>query len=299
MTTSTRYIEYDTWAWLYNETMGPEYGKAQLQFIQRAMLPELPANAAILDLCCGTGQLLQPLIQAGYQVTGLDGSQAMLTYARQNAPQANFLLEDARSFHLPEQFNGAFSTSASLNHIMSLDDLTQVFRNVYQALRPGGLFAFDINHPAQMAKWWRGRIVEGEIVAQYAWQLTPEYQANLSEGAFHVTVFQAQPATSPIGRLTQPFKTLIYRILSLRRLTRFRFRLLARFASLQPTWARSHLTYRVKGHVLNDVETALQTVGFTDIRVQTIDGHPTIDANHSAHFICRKSPPDRTGEAFS
>ncbi|MEM0982206.1 MAG: class I SAM-dependent methyltransferase, partial [Cyanobacteria bacterium P01_H01_bin.58] len=278
----------DTWAWLYNETMGPEYGETQLQFLQQALLSELPANAAILDLCCGTGQLIQPLIQAGYQVTGLDGSEGMLAYARQNAPQATYRLEDARSFHLPEQFDGAFSTSASLNHIMSLNDLAQVFRNVYQALRPGGLFVFDINHPAQMAKWWRGRIVEGEIISQYAWKLTPEYQPNLSEGAFHVTIFQAKPSASLVGRLTQPFKDLLYRILSLRRLTRFRLRLLARFAGLQPTWTRSHLTYRVKGHSLTDVEMTLQTIGFTNICLQTIDGHPTVDANHSAHFSCRK-----------
>ncbi|MEL6383136.1 MAG: class I SAM-dependent methyltransferase, partial [Cyanobacteria bacterium J06626_18] len=119
MTTSTRYTEYDTWAWLYNETMGPEYGRAQLQFLQRVLLPELPANAAILDLCCGTGQLIQPLIEAGCRVTGLDSSEGMLAYARQNAPQGTYRLEDARSFHLPEQFDGAFSTSASLNHIMT------------------------------------------------------------------------------------------------------------------------------------------------------------------------------------
>ena len=288
MTTSTRYTEYDTWAWLYNETMGPEYGRAQLKFLQRALLPDLPPDATILDLCCGTGQLIQPLIKAGYRVTGLDGSEGMLAYARQNAPQATYLLEDARSFHLPEQFDGAFSTSASLNHIMTLDDLTQVFRNVHQALRPNGLFAFDLNHPVQMQKWWRKRIVEGEIGSRYAWKLTPEYQPDCSEGAFHVAIFPAKPPASLIGQLIQPFKTLLYRILSLRRLTRFRLRLLAHFSELQPTWVRSHLTYRVKGHSLTDVETALQTVGFTDITLQTIDGDPTIDANHSAHFICRK-----------
>ena len=29
MLTEDRYTEYDTWAWLYNQTMGPEYGKNQ------------------------------------------------------------------------------------------------------------------------------------------------------------------------------------------------------------------------------------------------------------------------------
>ncbi|NJN30672.1 MAG: class I SAM-dependent methyltransferase [Synechococcales cyanobacterium RM1_1_8] len=267
--------------------MGPEYGREQLKFLELVLLPELPQNAAILDLCCGTGQLIQPLIQAGYRVTGLDGSPGMLSYARQNAPQATYLLEDARTFQSVEQFDGAFSTSASLNHIMTLDDLTQVFRNVFQSLRSGGRFTFDLNHPAQMQKWWCNRIVEGEISSRYAWRLKPEYHPDRFEGAFHVTLFEAKPPTSLLGHLSQPVKTLFYNCLSLRRLTGVRLRLLARFEQMQPTWTKSHLTYRVKGHPLPAVQTALQTVGFTDISIQTIDGS-TLDANHSAHFICRK-----------
>ncbi|MEM9767388.1 MAG: class I SAM-dependent methyltransferase [Cyanobacteria bacterium P01_D01_bin.71] len=288
MTTTQRYTDYDTWAWLYNETMGPDYGRAQLAFLQRVLLSRLPQNAAILDLCCGTGQLIQPLIAAGYQVTGLDSSAGMLNHARQNAPQATYLLEDARSFHQLEQFDGAFSTSASLNHIMSLGDLKLVFRNVYQALRPGGIFAFDLNHPDQMQKWWRGHIVEGEICSRYAWRLTPEYHSATSEGAFHVAIFQNQPSTAWLTRLTQSLKQALYKLLSLRRLTGLRLRLLSRFEQVEPTWTRSLLTYRVKGHPLADVQAALTSVGFTDIAIQSIDGTPHLDANHSAHFICRK-----------
>ncbi|MEO1069543.1 MAG: class I SAM-dependent methyltransferase [Cyanobacteria bacterium J06638_6] len=288
MTTIHRYTDYDTWAWLYNETMGPDYGRAQLGLLKRVLLPELPTYADILDLCCGTGQLMQPLLEAGYRVTGLDGSAAMLDYARQNAPQGQYLLEDARTFERPDQFDGTFSTSASLNHIMTLADLTLVFRNVYRALRSQGVFVFDLNHPDQMQKWWRGQIAEGEIGPSYAWRLTPEYQPDTSEGAFHVEIFQAQPPSSWMGQLMQPFKQSLYKVLSRRRLTRFRLRLLARFDQIEPTWARSHLTYRVKGHSLSEVQSALNAVGFTDISLQTLDGNPTLDANHSAHFICRK-----------
>ena len=148
----------------------------------------------------------------------------MLDYARQNAPLGHYLLDDARSFHLPEQFDAAFSTSASLNHIMTLADLTLVFRNLYQALRPGGLFVFDLNHPDQMQKWWRNHIAEGEITPRYAWRLTPEYYPETSEGAFHVEIFQAQLPASGLARLTYPLRQSLYRLLSLRRLTRFRLR---------------------------------------------------------------------------
>jgi len=289
MLSQERYNAYDTWAWLYNETMGPEYSKGQLQLLERVLLFNIPANSKIFDLCCGTGQLIQPLLDRGFQVTGLDGSETMLKYAQKNAPDAEFWLDDARHFSKPAQFEAAFSTSASLNHIMSLEELTKVFRNVYDVLKPGGIFLFDLNHPGQMAKWWRGQIAEGEIHGRYAWHLTPQYDAAADQGKFEVSVFEtsAKPKSLPAKAL-QPLKKVLYKILSLRRLTRFRLKLLANFAALEPSWRTSKLDYPVKGHRIDEVQAALERVGFTQIQVETIEGDTTIDDNHSAHFICRR-----------
>ena len=41
------------------------------------------AGGEILELGCGTGRLLLPLVRAGYRVTGLDSSREMLVLARQ------------------------------------------------------------------------------------------------------------------------------------------------------------------------------------------------------------------------
>jgi nitrogen regulatory protein PII len=51
---------------------------------------------------------------------------------------------------------------------------------------------------------------------------------------------------------------------------------------------RIDLAYPVKGHDLQDVQAALQQVGFTHVMVETIDGSTRVDDNHSAHFICHK-----------
>lgn len=282
MVLSNRYTEYDTWAWLYNQTMGPEYATNQIRPLERLLLLDLPTNAHLFDLCCGTGQLVQQLVQQGYSVTGLDGSEAMLTYARQNAPQAEFILADARKFDLPTQFDAAFSTSASLNHIMSLEDLKAVFRCVYTALRENGLFLFDLNHPAQMAKWWRGQVVEGEIARNYAWALTPVYDPLEELGYFKIALFQPQSVRS------NPLRQLLYKILSIRWLIRFRLKLLTQFQSWEPDWQRSEMIYYVRGYTEETIRRALEEVGFTEISVQTIDGKPIIDNNHSAYFRCRK-----------
>lgn len=286
---TSRYSDYNNWAWLYNQTMGPEYSQPQLNLLKRVLLPHIPAQGNILDLCCGTGQLIQPLIDLGYQVTGLDGSEDMLRYARKNSPQASYCLEDARTFELGKQFDGIFSTSASLNHLMTLEDLTQVFQRVQVSLKDGGFFVFDLNHPKQLERWWQGQPTEGELSRYYAWMITPHYDASLAKGDFQVTIFQA-PAQVPslLETLLSPIKRLVYKVLSLPRFIGLRLKLIQNMATVEPQWKRRELTYPIKGHNLDHVKAALAQTGFQDISIQTIDGSTTIDTHHSAHFICTK-----------
>jgi len=286
---SSRYSDYNNWAWLYNQTMGPDYSKPQLDLLESVFLPHVPSEGKILDLCCGTGQLIQPLVQKGYQVTGLDGSEEMLSYADKNAPQATYSLQDARIFFFPHSFDGIFSTSASLNHLMTLEDLTQVFERVYTALNNGGIFLFDLNHPEQLTRWWRGQPTEGELNDRHAWIVTPHYDKDLAAGDFQVTVFQApnQPP-SLIGKILSPLKQGLYKLLSQPRFIGLRLKLIQNLAKLEPSWQRQQLTYPVKGHSLDSVKSALEQIGFQNISLQTIDGKFHIDQNHSAHFICAK-----------
>ncbi len=144
MRTVTSYSDYDRFAWVYNKHWGNSFAQA-LPVLEKLVLPHLPAKANILDLCCGTGQLTQALTALGYRVTGLDGSEEMLRFARENAPAAEFIVDDARSFNLPDIYHAVISTFDSLNHIMTLEELTSVFRNVHAALRESGLFLFDLN----------------------------------------------------------------------------------------------------------------------------------------------------------
>lgn len=80
-----------------------------------------------LDLCCGTGHLTKKLIDNHFVVTGIDGSAQMIEYARQNAPDAAFIVDDARYFNINEQFQYVISTGDSLNHILKLDELKVFF----------------------------------------------------------------------------------------------------------------------------------------------------------------------------
>jgi ubiquinone/menaquinone biosynthesis C-methylase UbiE len=285
MVLSQRYTEYNNWAWLYNETMGPQYSQSQLCPLQTLLLSNLPPNAHLLDLCCGTGHLVQALVEKGYQVTGLDGSDEMIHYAQQNAPSSKFIISDARHFNLPHQFHAAYSMSASLNHMMSISDLIAVFQSVYHSLQKDGLFLFDLNHPQQMQKWWVDRVVEGEIHPTYAWCLTPVYNADSQTGYFQISLFRSPP-TKP--GLLQTLKSWFYRAIAHPFSTRLRLRILSQFSTWQPDWQRSDIRYHVSGYSESQVLAALQAAGFSEITTSNLNGHPTIDDNHSIYFLCRK-----------
>jgi len=144
MDVTTPSAAYDPFAWFYNRYWGPEFCQDVFPVFERLLLPLLPPPARILDLCCGTGQIAGRLAELGYEVTGLDGSAAMLSFARHNAPAARFLQADVRNFTLPEgtgPFDLVVSSFDSLNHILTLAELNQVFRNVERSLTPGGLFS--------------------------------------------------------------------------------------------------------------------------------------------------------------
>ena len=149
-----RYTDYDPFAWLYTNYWGDEFHRQAIPALDRLLLERVPPPAAILDLCCGDGRITTELARRGYRMTGLDGSEEMLTYARQRAPRVPFLLGDARAFELPVQFDAVISTFDALNHIMTKRELQAVFRRVFACLAPGGWFGFDLNREEAYQNLW-------------------------------------------------------------------------------------------------------------------------------------------------
>jgi len=147
---------YDPFAYVYNLHWGPT-SLDWLRVLGLLVMPRIDSTARILDLCCGTGQLAGELTARGFHVVGLDGSREMLHYARENAPGVALIQADARSFGLRSAFDVVLCTFDSLNHILSIDELEEVFRCVRASIRPGGLFLFDLNTEAGYRMHWSGK----------------------------------------------------------------------------------------------------------------------------------------------
>ncbi len=126
----------------------------------------------ILEVGCGTGRVLIPLAQAGYHVTGIDISKAMLTRAQAKARQhgiqhrVSLIQTDARYLALAQQFTLIIYAANSFMHHITLEEQRRVLQRLREHLRPGGLLIIDLFNPDinQLSR------ANGELTLVKMWQ---------------------------------------------------------------------------------------------------------------------------------
>lgn len=107
----------------------------------------------VVDLGCGSGIWAKALIQADYEVLGIDLSDAMLDLAREKAPKATFQNASLLRVELPK-CEAVTSIGEGLNYQFDehdLGDIKELFARIYDTLRPGGVFIFDIAEPGYVS----------------------------------------------------------------------------------------------------------------------------------------------------
>ena len=101
----------------------------------------------IVDLGCGSGRRARELNRAGYRVLGIDQSPSMIRLARQNAPASKFQVASFLTVELPP-CDAITSIGECLNYRFDKRNnrtaLARMFARAYRALRPGGVFIFDV-----------------------------------------------------------------------------------------------------------------------------------------------------------
>lgn len=112
-----------------------------------------------LDLACGTGQLLMPMAKAGYSVSGLDYSAAMLAEAEKRCPDADLIHSDMANLGRQNEFDLVTCFLYSLHYSYPLSAVQHTLERVYQSLKPDGVFLFDTVD--------KGGIKEKDVVSTY------------------------------------------------------------------------------------------------------------------------------------
>jgi SAM-dependent methyltransferase len=105
------------------------------------------AGGPVLELGCGNGRILLPLAARGVDVTGIDGSAAMLDELRRKAAARRLSPQLARMDTCALGFAAAFAVVlcpySLITYVTSDDSVARLFDGVRRALRPGGVFVVD------------------------------------------------------------------------------------------------------------------------------------------------------------
>ncbi len=140
-----RDVAYDMWA-DYVEEICERHGHA----------PE-----TVLDVACGTGSSTIPFAARGYRTAGVDSSRAMLDIAEAKATARGvgieFALQDMRSLRADRlktgpEFDLVICLYDSINYLADPKELRAALSGFLRALRPGGLFVFDVNAARRLSQ---------------------------------------------------------------------------------------------------------------------------------------------------
>lgn len=120
-----------------------------------------PEQRRMIDWGCGEGTAALVFAGAGWQVTGIDRSAAMLDLARQQALAADLTI-GWRCADLRDELElepGLLVTALydTLNYLTSRAELHAGWRSLARSIRPGGYVVADVNTPHEYATAWTGR----------------------------------------------------------------------------------------------------------------------------------------------
>jgi SAM-dependent methyltransferase len=131
----------------------------------------IPRGGSVLDLGCGSGEpIARHLIEAGYRVTGVDPSAAMIGRCRSRFPDQTWTIADMRGLALGRRFDGILAWD-SLFHLRAADQRA-MFTTFAAHAAPGAALMFTTGPAA------------GETVGSYRGE--PLYHASLDGAEYRL-----------------------------------------------------------------------------------------------------------------
>ncbi|MBL6982563.1 MAG: class I SAM-dependent methyltransferase, partial [Anaerolineales bacterium] len=108
----------------------------------------LEQGSSILDVGCGFGRHSIELARRGYDVVGIDPSEAMISAANQRAAEVwenpKFMQARGEEFSSEDKFDAAICLFTTLGQIDEIGENTGLVKRVAEALSPEGMFIIEV-----------------------------------------------------------------------------------------------------------------------------------------------------------
>ncbi len=184
---------YSQLAYLYDFVMNHVNYKRWARYISQIAHHHGNGTRTITDISCGTGSLSRELLKLGYHVTGFDYTPEMVSVARRKLkkqPNVQLWCGDMMYPNFTHKPDMIVSLYDSMNYLMKSKQWNLCLENVHSALKPDGLFVFDVSTLQNSLEMFTGftqkeKNAQGSYVRKSRFDKKEHIQINYFEIRFH------------------------------------------------------------------------------------------------------------------
>lgn len=136
------------------------------------------SGSSVLDVACGTGTFTLLLEEEGFETSGVDISAEMLAAAekkaRDNGGQSRFYRQDMTEMTGFHALDAVTLYCDGLNYLREKEEVRAAFKQIFQSLKPGGVFLFDVHTPFKIEHVFENQLYgENAPEVSYLWFCEP------------------------------------------------------------------------------------------------------------------------------
>ena len=248
---------YDGLAPAYDLFTGGHDHAGWAGLLERLALEQGLEGRRLLDVGCGTGSALLPMVERGYRGLGVDVSPRMLDVARGKLPAGvQLVAADMRALPDLGEFDLVWSVADAVNYLHTEAELIAAFEGFRVNLAPGGVVVFDVDTLSTFRRLYSSLMV-----------VPGEDRAIVFEGRSTSAIAEGAVGEAWIDRLER---------------------------AEPPWWSRVRTVHRQRHHPRVALERALAAAGLACVAVWGTDGaggveQPLDELRHSkAVYIARE-----------
>ncbi|KGP73131.1 class I SAM-dependent DNA methyltransferase [Pontibacillus yanchengensis] len=142
-------MSYGRFAQVYDELMSDVPYDQWVSFTKNRLRESSIAVKNIADLGAGTGEITLRLDEEGFNMTGIDVSEEMLTIAHQKSLQSQSTIQwlqmDITNLNTSATYDAVVCFCDVVNYLTDIHQVEAFMNNAYQLLAPGGKLIFDVH----------------------------------------------------------------------------------------------------------------------------------------------------------
>jgi SAM-dependent methyltransferase len=134
---------------------------------------------SILEPACGTGRILVPLAERGYDVLGYDRSPEMVAFATAKIAKVGgrVMRGDMGTFRPPGSFDAAINLVNSMGYLLEDEAVASHLECVGEAVRPGGVYLVQLSYggePPEQAAFGPWPNARAGLRTELTWRVVRE-----------------------------------------------------------------------------------------------------------------------------